>query len=80
MAKQLFITEFGANTAYENNAPYIQATIDAAAPEDEVIIPAGIWKTGIIHLKSYLKLRFEDGVTILGSDNYRHYMDSDEWD
>lgn len=80
MAKQLFITEFGANTAYENNAPYIQAAIDAAAPEDEVIIPAGTWKTGIIHLKSYLKLRFEDGVTILGSDNYRHYMDGDEWD
>ena len=45
MAKQLLITEYGANTAYENNAPYIQAAIDAVGPEDEVVIPAGTWKT-----------------------------------
>lgn len=80
MAKQLSIFDFGADPGLDNNAPHIQAAIDACAPGDEVIIPAGTWKTGIIHLKSHLTLRFASGTTILGSDNYLHYMTDDNWD
>lgn len=74
------ITDFGATPQSENNAPAIQAAIDACRPGEAVVIPAGTFKTGIIHLKSHLTLLFEPGAVILGSDDYRHYMSGGEWD
>ena len=72
------ITEFGADTAKINTeaiAKAIEACHNASADgRQRVIIPAGKWKTGPIHLKSNVELHFEDGAILEFTDNPKDYL------
>lgn len=54
----------------------IQAVLDecACAGGGTVIIPAGEWHTGPLHLSSHVQLHFEDGATLIFSDLPEDYL------
>ena len=58
------------------NTVFIQKTIDAcnAAGGGTVYIPAGVFKTGTLHLKNNVNLYLESGSVLLGSDNLADYV------
>ncbi len=60
------ITQFGAKTDADNTEA-IRAAIEAchAAGGGRVVVPAGIWRTGAIHLKSNVNLHVSEGATLL---------------
>ncbi len=64
------------------NTQAIQAAIDACAAlgGGRVTIPAGIYKTGTIWLKSHVELHLEMGATLLASDNTDDYNDLDAFE
>ncbi|MFO8080847.1 MAG: glycosyl hydrolase family 28 protein [Armatimonadota bacterium] len=53
----------------------LQAAIDAAheAGGGTVIVPAGVYRTGVLVLKSGVRLHLAEGATLLGSTNRSHY-------
>lgn len=55
----------------------INKTIEAcsAAGGGTVLFPAGVYRTGSVHLKSDLTLSLSAGATILGSENLKDYDD-----
>ena len=55
---------YNASTASTDNAAAIQAAISAAAPGDTVMVPAGIFLSGPITLKSNLNLEIESGAIL----------------
>jgi polygalacturonase len=62
------------------NTTAIQKAIDAAAVKGgKVIIPAGIYLSGSIHLKSNVELSLDRGATLLGSTNLSDYEKNDRW-
>ncbi|MDG5787867.1 glycoside hydrolase family 28 protein [Evansella sp. AB-P1] len=74
--KEFSITDFGAigdgvhlNTEAFANA--ISACVENGG--GKVVVPAGIWLTGPISLKSKLNLHVESGAVVLFSDNFDHY-------
>ena len=68
------ITEFGAvGDGVTPNTAAIQAAIDACQVGDKVYIPAGIFLSGSIFLKSDMTLYLEEGATLLGSGNMEDY-------
>lgn len=71
------ITDYGAkNDGIVNNAPYIQAAIDACAKNGggRVTVPSGgTYKTGSIILKSNLEFHLEEGATLKASENKSDY-------
>lgn len=68
------ITEFGANPRADATAVIRQA-IEAChrAGGGRVVIPAGVWKTGAIHLKSNVNLHLRAGATLLFSFDLSQY-------
>ena len=76
----LNITQFGASESAVNNAPFIQAAIDACPKGETVLIPKGSFVSGAVRLKSHMTLEFEPGAVILGSEDYRDYCASDRWE
>lgn len=72
------ITRFGAvSVADNNNAPAIQAAIDAAhaAGGGTVVVPAGqTFMCGSIVLKSHVRLLLEPGSVLLASPDIRDYV------
>jgi polygalacturonase len=59
----------------------IQAAIDAAqqAGGGRVILPAGIFLSGSVELKSHVELRVEAGATLLGSASRANYRQNHQW-
>ena len=57
------------------NTEAIQETIDAchAAGGGMVLVPAGAFVTGTLHLKSHITLSFDYGASLLGSQNQEDY-------
>ncbi|OXM84464.1 fibronectin type III domain-containing protein [Paenibacillus rigui] len=55
------------------NTTAIQNAIDAASPGSKVLVPAGVFKTGAIWLKSDMTLEVAEGATLLGSENANDY-------
>ncbi|MBP2631157.1 MAG: Exo-poly-alpha-galacturonosidase [Firmicutes bacterium] len=55
------------------NTKAIQKAIDACTPGDKVLVPAGVFKTGQIWLKSNMTLEVAKGATLLGSENAKDY-------
>ncbi len=80
--KQVYnITDFGAVAgSSELQTAKIQAAIDTAfkAGGGEVIVPAGVFKTGTIKLRSNITFRMLSGAVLDGSKNledYTHFLD-----
>jgi len=68
------VTDFGAvGDGVTVNTRSIQAAIDACTPGGEVLVPAGVFKSGAIFLHSDMTLRIGAGGTLLGSDNAADY-------
>jgi polygalacturonase len=75
-AQTFDITHYGAVPGGSiNNAPAIQRAIDACAGKGggRVYVPAGVFVTGTIHLKSNIDLYLEAGATLLGSPRLKDY-------
>jgi polygalacturonase len=71
------ITEFGAvGDGGTDASRAIAAAIDAChrAGGGRVVVPAGRWLTGPVHLKSNVNLHVAEGATVLFSTNYDDYL------
>lgn len=74
------VRDFGANGDGKTlNTPVIQRAIDecAAAGGGEVRVPAGVFITGTLHLKSNITLRLMPGSVLQGSSNAEDYPEHD---
>lgn len=74
--KEYNIKDFGAvNGGIESNTEAINAAITKANADGggKVVIPAGIWLTGPIALKSYIDLHLENGAVLLFDKNEKEY-------
>ena len=73
-AKDFIITEFGAKPGVDNTAA-IRSAIDAchAAGGGRVLVPAGDWLTGPIHLLSRVNLHLSKGATLKFSTEASDY-------
>ena len=67
--KDYLITKFGArpNASAADNQKAIQKAIDKCSKKGggRVVVPAGRFLTGAIHLKSYVDLHIEEGASLL---------------
>lgn len=71
------ITQYGAKgdgSTLNTNA--IQKAIDACQVGCRIDVPAGVFKTGALWLKSDMTLNLLQGATLLGSDNAADYPDA----
>jgi len=78
--KDFNITRYGAKTGLnQNNTQAIQKAIDDAARNKggKVVVPAGLFVTGPIILKSGVELHLEDDALLLGSTNRLDYSKTD---
>lgn len=57
----------------EKNTKAIQSAIDACTEGGKVVIPAGIYMSGSLYLKSNMTLELEEGAVLFGSPNVDHY-------
>lgn len=80
--KQIYnIVDFGAVAGSDElQTAKIQAAIDAAfaAGGGEVVVPAGVFKTATIRLRSNITFRMLSGAELSGStnpDDYTHFLD-----
>ena len=74
------VTDYGARENIANNAPYIQAAIDACDPGDTVFFPKGNYTLGTVRLKSNITLELSDGTVLNGSEDYRDYCKDEKWE
>ena len=74
--KEYRITDFGAKVCDRLQTKEIQAAIDACflAGGGRVVIPAGIFLTGGIRLRSHVTLYLESGAILRGSRDWRDYF------
>lgn len=77
MTAQLDIKDFGAvGNGIVKDTQAIQQAIDLAAEKGvPVIISKGTWLVGSLFLKEGSKLHFEDGATLLGSNDLADYVE-----
>lgn len=60
---------------YSRSTDAIQKAIDTLDDKGgTVIVPAGEWHTGPLHLKSHLKLEFEEGSILVFSPVFSDYL------
>lgn len=74
--KDFIITKYGAiGDGQKKNAAAFAKAIEACskAGGGKVVVPAGIWLTGPIQLKSNINLHLEEGALILFSENFEDY-------
>lgn len=76
--KNYDITAYGASISQRNNAANIQKAVDAASADGggKVIIPAGSFVTGPIHLKSNVELHLSDRAVLLGSSSRADFAEN----
>lgn len=71
------ITKYGAKgDGTTLNTSAIQKAIDACPVGCRIDVPAGVFKTGALWLKSDMTLNLVQGATLLGSDNAADYPDA----
>lgn len=71
------IADYGAKPGGEFDCgSAIAAAIDACAKAGggRVVVPAGVWLTGAIHLKSNVNLHVSEGATLKFSTDYKRYL------
>lgn len=71
------ITRYGAKQGSANDStPAIRKAIEtcAAAGGGRVVVPAGEFSTGAIHLKSRVNLHLEEGATLFFSNDPKQYL------
>lgn len=71
------IRDFGARPGGEiKNTDAFAAAIEAcsSAGGGRVVVPAGQWLTGPIHLRSHIELHLEDGAEVIFSDRFEDYL------
>jgi polygalacturonase len=76
-SRRFLITDFGAvQDDQQKTSDAIAKAIAAAnaAGSGVVVVPAGVWLTGKIHLKSNVNLHVEKGATLLFSSNPADYL------
>lgn len=61
------------NTFIDKNTKAIQSAIDACTEGGKVVIPAGIYMSGSLYLKSNMTLELKEGAVLFGSPNADHY-------
>lgn len=79
-ARDFNVRDFGAKgDGATLDTAAIQGAIEAcaAAGGGEVVVPAGVFVTGSVHLKSNLTLRLMPGAVLQGSADSAHYPDHD---
>ncbi|KQU46050.1 polygalacturonase [Sphingomonas sp. Leaf339] len=77
MSRTFLITDFGASPVDKaRTSTAIARAIDAAnaAGSGIVVVPAGTWPTGKIHLKSNVNLHLAKGATLRFSDEPQDYL------
>lgn len=52
----------------------LQAAIDRCGPEEEVYLPAGIYRTGALRLHSDMALYLDEGAVLQGTDRPEDYL------
>lgn len=75
--KEFSITKYGAKKGSNHlNTQVFAKAIEAChrAGGGRVVVPAGEWFTGPIHLKSYVNLFLEEGAVVRFSDNPNDYL------
>ncbi len=76
-ARDFRITDYGAREGGEaNNTAALHGAIAAchAAGGGRVLVPAGTWLTGAIHLRSNVNLHLADGAVLMFSANPQDYL------
>jgi unsaturated rhamnogalacturonyl hydrolase len=76
-ARDFVITEFGAVAGGErDNTAAIRRAIEActAAGGGRVVVPAGVFLTGAVHLRSNVNLHISEGATLLFSTDPNAYL------
>lgn len=76
-ARTVSITEHGARgDGVTKNSAAIRAAIDALDKQGggRLLVPAGTWLTGPIHLKSNIELHLAEGATVVFSDDFTDYL------
>ena len=68
----LLLTHLAPARAWRDFNPDIARV--SAAGGGTVVVPAGEWETGPIHLKSNVELHFEDGADVLFTDDLEKYL------
>jgi polygalacturonase len=74
--RQFNITDYGAiGNGFHMNTDAIAQAIEACASSGggRVVIPAGVWLTGPIHLRSNINLHTEKGAMVVFSRNFDDY-------
>jgi exo-poly-alpha-galacturonosidase len=73
--KAFNIVDYGAvGDGTTSNTKAIQAAIDACTTGGKVIVPAGVFKTGAIWLKSNMTLEISKDATLLATENAAEYV------
>jgi exo-poly-alpha-galacturonosidase len=69
------IVDYGAvGDGITSNTKAIQAAIDACTTGGKVVVPAGVFKTGAIWLKSDMTLEISKDATLLATENAAEYV------
>lgn len=81
-ANDFNIKDFGAiGNGQSINTIFIQKAIDSAFKNGggRIIIPAGIFLTGSVHLKNNVEIFLEKGAVFLGSSHLSDYERNHRW-
>lgn len=72
--KRLDVRGFGAaGDGQTMDTAALQAAIDACGPQEEVWLPAGVWRTGALRLHSDMALYLDEGAVLQGTDRPEDY-------
>ncbi|MCH8475689.1 MAG: hypothetical protein LAT55_10730 [Opitutales bacterium] len=73
------ITSFGAcaDSDFKNTQAIQQAIDEVAKAGGRVIVPPGVWRTGMLQLRSHVELHLQRGAVLLGTNDPEDYPSVD---
>lgn len=72
-SKLVSIRDEGASPDLDDNAPIIQAAINALPNDATLVVPHGTFRSGPLFLKGNMTLLLQEGAVLLGHEDRRHY-------